>query len=119
MRKALEEFVNHLALDRQYSPNTVKAYRRDVDGFIEFLEDRAFPTTAQNVDSIVIRRYLGSLFDDGATTATVQRKAYALKKLFGFLSAEGKISQDPTYRIRRSPMPLLPPIGLEPHRLHR
>jgi integrase/recombinase XerC len=57
------EFLKHLEKERDVSPNTVKAYRRDLDELVTFLA-RYYGGAAwswQGVDRLALRGYLGHL----------------------------------------------------------
>ena len=40
LRTQLERYLRHVGIERGRSTNTVAAYRRDLDGFLEFLGER-------------------------------------------------------------------------------
>ena len=57
------EYLDHLAKERDVSPNTVRAYRRDLDDFSAFL-GRYYggerPWSWQGVDRLAMRAFLGA-----------------------------------------------------------
>jgi len=83
MTRELAEFVRHLEVERNLSPNTVAAYRKDLSQLMSFLEqklDTGF--SAEDVSTRDLRSFLGTL----ATTApaTRARKLSALRVFFSW-----------------------------------
>lgn len=88
----VDRFVDSLTAS---SPNTVAAYRRDVEGFVRWAEEGgvAEPTA---VDRLLVRRYLAHLTTRQAARRTMSRKASALRRYFAWLRRVGAITTDPT-----------------------
>lgn len=77
------------------SENTVAAYRRDLAGFVAWVE-RAGITDPGAVDRLVLRRYLAFLSTTRHARTTVARKASSLRRYFGWLVRTGVLDDDPT-----------------------
>jgi integrase/recombinase XerC len=73
----------------------VKAYRRDVDAFVEWAE-RAAISTPSSVQRKTLRRYLAFLAMKGRSKRTIARAAASLRRYFGWLQRTGAIATDPT-----------------------
>ena len=89
MDAAVEAFIKYLAIERNYSEQTLRAYASDIQQFTDFLAEEG---TAQKKDQINwkkvdhqdIRIYLGSIY--GRTKkSSVNRKLSALRSFFKFL----------------------------------
>lgn len=80
-------------MEKGLSPNTLDAYRRDLEDFARYLEGRQvpFPPTRH-----VITEYLFSLAQRGRKASTIARRLASLKSYFQFLQREGLLSEDPT-----------------------
>jgi tyrosine recombinase XerC len=77
-----EAFLRHLASERDLSPNTVAAYRRDLEQYFEFCRrERADPLTARHQ---TVRRFLAWLTTRGFARSSVHRKAAALRSYYRF-----------------------------------
>jgi integrase/recombinase XerC len=87
----IEAFVASLTAA---SANTVAAYRRDVEAFVEWAGRLRLTGPAQ-VDRRVLRRYLGYLSTRGYASRTAARKASALRRWFAWLQRTGAIATDP------------------------
>jgi len=95
MNVLIDQFIDHLALERGLSDNTRKAYRSDLDHFAGFL-------AAKNVKSFNgVRRknildYLMSERDRGLTVNSISRRLVAIKVFFRYLQQEGMLDRDVT-----------------------
>ena len=97
----LEDFANHLTFERQLSPNTVNAYKSDVESYLEYcLANEKDP---QQITPEFLDQYLYQLrVIEKLAPASVFRKTEAVKSLYKFLLVEEEIKEDPT-RFLKSP----------------
>jgi len=75
-RAAVEAFERHLALERNLSAHSVRAYRADVVGLL----DHAARMGGQDLDRLdvqVLRSWLARLRSTGAARTTLARRAAA------------------------------------------
>ena len=102
--RALDDFIRHLEGERQLSPNTVGAYRRDLlqlSGFLtEYLGRDDWTWGDADIDRLALRGFMGSLTRLGRTKRTVARKLSAARALFRFLHLEDRVPVDPTRSVR-------------------
>lgn len=77
------------------SEATIKAYRQDLIGFVTWLE-RASIGTPDEVDRLVVRRYLSYLKTREYARSSIARKASSLRCYFAWLARKGSIAADPT-----------------------
>ena len=87
-----EEFFQHLKLDLNYSDQTIKSYRQDIDSFFKFLGSEDFDLRILDVG--VIRNYLSSQLEDGKSRTTCARRMAALRNYFGYLVEQKELSQN-------------------------
>lgn len=76
----LELFIDYLVIERQYSTNTIDAYKRDISNFIIYNEGIEIDTKTLNI-------YLENLRDSYANN-TYLRKVSALKNFYKYLYQE-------------------------------
>ena len=95
MDEALSRFLAYLEA-RHASPNTVCAYRRDIQDFIKAAGARP----PGSVTPKEIRAWLASHALKGEEASTISRRLSALRAFFRFLVREGEISGNPAVRVR-------------------
>lgn len=95
-------FLRHLADERQLSPNTVKAYRRDLEELEAFLTEYLGRPGWRwtDVDRLALRGFLGWCRRHGRSRRTVARKLSAVRTFFRFLHLEDRIPANPTRAVR-------------------
>lgn len=76
------------------SPNTVAAYRRDLDGFVAWAERAGF-TGPETITRLDLRRFLAYLTTRKYARTSIARKASSLRRYFGWLRRTGSITTDP------------------------
>jgi len=82
----VEIFLNHCAVERGLSKNTVAAYRCDLDKFVIFLSEAklaiAEATSANIID------FAGFLRNSGLSESSIARHVVAIRSLYAFLSKD-------------------------------
>ncbi len=89
-----EEYLSWLAVERGRATATLSAYRRDIAGFVAYLEGRH--RTLEAASSRDLEAYLARAQRAELAPATVARLGSALRGLYGFLLEEGVTETDPT-----------------------
>jgi integrase/recombinase XerC len=84
-------FVDYLRKEKNYSENTVRAYRRDIEMFIGFLTDEDIA----EVDTNIVSYYIAFLLKHGLDATTVARKLSSLKSFFKTLKKFELIIENP------------------------
>jgi integrase/recombinase XerC len=95
----LKEFLRFLALNRNASPHTVRAYESDLTQFIGYVAAEADlkkqDLDASQLDRDALRGFLGQLHRQGHSRATAARKLAAARTFIRYLRREGVIDDDP------------------------
>jgi integrase/recombinase XerC len=95
-RSEVAAFLEHLEKERQVSPNTLKAYRRDLEAFVEFLDRHAGEDWEfGQVDRLGIRGFLGELRRRGLAKRSMARSLSAVRTLYRFLQAQHGLERSP------------------------
>jgi integrase/recombinase XerC len=96
----LRDFLDVLALNRNASANTVRAYDSDLSQFITWLRAdtrrRGARLAADEVTPAAVRGFLGALHARGNSRASVARKVSAVRTFSRFLRREGLLEADPS-----------------------
>src|SRR6478672_10389305 len=91
--KLIDLFLDMLAAEQGAGPNTLDAYRRDLQDFSEFLAGCG--QSFAGVETQVLRDYLANLDARGFKSSSVARRLSAMRHLFRFLLNERIRSDDP------------------------
>jgi len=111
MKQEIEAFLDHLASEKEFSENTVAAYKNDLVQLADFLQEKGLHRWT-DVDRQAIWSYLADLRQRGYAMTTVARKTASAKSLFKYLVKTGVITSAPTENLgsprvkKSSPRPL-------------
>ncbi len=92
--KLIEDYERYLSLERNYSPNTVKAYINDINNFNIFIKKSLL-----QVNPTDIRNYLKHI--NNLTTRTISHNISSLKSLYNYLQIIDLIKNNPIDEIDR------------------
>jgi len=93
MERLLNQFAQHLTLERNLSPRTIDAYLRDLRQFQVFLQEVG-ERDLQQLDLLLLRRYLAQLHGRCGRTS-IGRKLSSLRTFFRYLVREGELRVSP------------------------
>lgn len=92
---ALKEFVAYLKLEKNYSPHTVVAYKRDLNEFSAFYLHEFAEKDINQSPYVAIRSWVVSLSKAGLSNRSINRKIASLKAYYFFLQKTGDITINP------------------------
>jgi len=95
MKKLLDEFIYHLAVERGLAENTLVSYRMDLAGYISFCRKHGLEAL-ERADKNAIMSYLFQLQLDGRSPATISRHLAALRSFYRYVVREGFLQKDPS-----------------------
>lgn len=95
---AIEDYLDSLAGQRHYSPHSVAAYRRDLAFFETFLQERG--VAVLRAGSHDVRDYIAAEHRRGRSAPTLRRRLSAVRGLYRFLLAEGRVARHPALDLR-------------------
>ena len=93
MLKKIDAFIDHLKFERNASPHTLDAYRRDLLQFYEHMQEAGVPFS--RIDNMVIRSYLARLYHKEEKKSTIARKLAALRSFFQFCMQKKWLKDNP------------------------
>jgi len=100
MEEGIEGFLNFLSKEKEFSPNTITAYRNDLYQLARFVENRAVEKWS-DIDHSLILDYFLSLRERSYAPSTRARKVAAIRSFFSFQTAQGVIERTPTEGLSR------------------
>lgn len=99
MIEHLKAFLEFLALNRNVSRHTVRAYDSDVSQFLQHVASEAAVSVRElapaALDRLVLRSFLATLHARGQTRSTAARKLAAVRTFLRYLRREELIEGDP------------------------
>lgn len=90
LHQHIEAFLHHLAVERNLSAHSLRAYRRDLMDFASYC-----PVQPELVEVVDIRGFISHQSMDGKSKTTVARRLAALRSFFSYLYQEGRIRANP------------------------
>lgn len=89
------DFLAFAEKERQYSPNTVRAYARDLERFREFCDAHYGGAWSwKSVDRAGMRSFLGQLQRSGLTKRSAARALSSVRSFYRFLQLEGRVARN-------------------------
>lgn len=95
----IEEFIQYLRYEKNYSTHTVVAYECDLSQFLEYVEHQFGATDLTLLDSDMLRSWMVSLLENGMTARSVNRKLSSLKTFWHYLQRSGAVSSNPFKKV--------------------
>lgn len=114
LARDLDQYLRHVSIERGLAANTVAAYRRDLDGYVEWLGARGVTeigdVTSQQVSEFV--RELGSREETPLTASSLARVLSSIRGLHRFLLEEGTVLSDVAREVKPPKLPSRLPKAL-------
>ncbi len=100
MTNEIGNFLDYLHYERNVSPNTITAYRDDLESFTAFLCNDYFTMARdqldlRRVDHLAVRSYLAHLSRRKLSRSSMARHLSALRTFFKWLVREGVVEANP------------------------
>ncbi len=110
MRELVEQFLDHLSVEKNFSGNTIEAYRHDIERFTHYLTRHGCvdmtDVTHRHISSFV--QLLDAL---GLEAKSIARNLSAIRTFHKFLINEDVIESDPAETVALPKLPKkLPPV---------
>ena len=97
----IDDFLNYLRYERNYSERTVQSYGEDLRAFESYFknsEDHELATW-ESIDSDVIRDWMEHMMDKGNNATSINRRLSALRSFYRFALARGFVESDPAHAV--------------------
>ena len=94
MNKELDDFINYLEYERNYSNNTIIAYKNNILQLINYL-DSININDIKSVKYETIRGYLSYLHENKYKSKSISRMISSMRSFFKYLKVENIITNNP------------------------
>jgi integrase/recombinase XerC len=93
----VDEYLTHLAKERDVSPNTLKAYSRDLASFVAFLQQYYGTDTWswEGVDRLAMRGFLAQLSRQGLGKRSMARTLSAVRSFYRWMHRNELVESNP------------------------
>ena len=98
----IEKFIDYLKIEKNYSSNTLLAYKKDLIEFKIFINENFEKYSIENAEYKVIRLWIVELVNKSLSNRSINRKVSSLKSFYKFLVKTNTISSSPL--IAHSPL---------------
>lgn len=95
----MNEFLQYLQYEKNYSSHTVLSYHTDLLQFCDFLQLTPAQLDPPKIISQQIQQWVLSLMSAELSARTLSRKISTLKSFWHFLLSRGYVTQNPTLKI--------------------
>lgn len=113
----IQSFFSFIEFEKRYSPNTLLAYKTDIEQFQVFLNQ--FKIEVAAASHFYIRSWMVELMKDGNTARSVNRKISSLKSLYKFLLRKEVIKSNPMAKVITPKMGKKLPVFVEEKSMER
>ena len=96
MKTQINEFLNHLMIEKGSSGNTIQAYRNDLYQLEDYLKNNRDFDDPNDLDSTTLSKFVLTLQEKSYTRSTIARKIASIKSFLTFLVREGILHQNPS-----------------------
>ncbi len=94
-RRLIDDFLAYLSSQKNRSPNTIEAYRNDLNQFVEFLELNREIESITDVTQEDVAVFVSALFSHGHRKTSIERKLSAVRSFYNFLLRRGDVKLNP------------------------
>jgi len=91
----LKKFFDYLTFEKKLSPNTIIAYRNDLETCFDFCKAEFEIKSLKEAEYSMIRKWIVKLSNEGISELSINRKASALKSYYKFLIQIGDLKVSP------------------------
>lgn len=100
MQSALSRFLRYMQVERNASELTLKSYREDLTGLIEYLSQERPSFTPAQISPLDLRGYVSALHEAGYAKSSIARQLASLRSFFRFAQREGLVETNPAKPLR-------------------
>lgn len=99
----VRRYLRYLKLERNYSSNTLDAYKHDLDYLLRFLSDRGLAPLDVKLEDL--QQFAASLHEQGLTAKSQVRILSGIRSFYRYLLLDGYLEVDPTELLESPHLP--------------
>lgn len=99
----VRRYLRYLKLERNYSSNTLDAYKHDLDYLLRFLSDRGLAPLDVKLEDL--QQFAASLHEQGLTAKSQARILSGIRSFYRYLLLDGYLEVDPTELLESPHLP--------------
>ncbi|WP_442575328.1 site-specific tyrosine recombinase XerD [Microbacterium sp. F51-2R] len=113
LERAVDAYLRHVSIERGLSDNTVAAYRRDLEGYLQWLAERGI-SDSDAVTPAVVAEFAAARASalPRPAASSLARLQSSVRGLHRFLAREGIEADDPSSRLKPPKLPQRLPKAL-------
>ncbi|MEI7708959.1 MAG: site-specific tyrosine recombinase XerD [Chlorobium sp.] len=92
-RSALENFLNYMLIERNFSQNTRESYNNDLKRYLMFMQESA--REMRGITASHIERFISELYETGLEASSMARNISAIRSFHKFLVIERALDTNP------------------------
>ena len=115
---AIISFIDYIAKEKRYSPNTVKAYEKDLELFTSYLINEFEIDNPEMANQEMIRSWVVYMIDDGLSGKSVNRKISTLNSYYNYLIKVSVLNENPASHIVSVKTPQRLPVYFDEEQLN-
>ena len=92
----LEDYITILRVEKNLSPKSIEAYKRDLTRYIDFLQEEKDINNLEEISPKHIRGFIRVLNDAHLAPASITRSFSSIRSYHSFLSGENLVQQNPS-----------------------
>lgn len=95
----IEDFIDYLRFERNYSSKTTESYQADLEAFKRFYEAIDSDINWAEMPADIVRQWVVEMMDKGNTATSVRRRLSSLRSFYKFLLRRGLVEKDPVHNM--------------------
>lgn len=95
----IEDFIDYLRFERNYSSKTTESYQADLEAFKRFYEAIDSDINWAEMPADIVRQWVVEMVDKGNTATSVRRRLSSLRSFYKFLLRRGLVDKDPVHNM--------------------
>lgn len=95
----IEDFIDYLRFERNYSSKTTESYQADLEAFKRFYEAFDSDINWAEMPADIVRQWVVEMMDKGNTATSVRRRLSSLRSFYKFLLRRGLVDKDPVHNM--------------------